>query len=53
LRFWPFLCRRNRKTPQKYFLKSDLKMSKNLKKSTVVPTSPFFFSAPLAGLQKT
>jgi hypothetical protein len=30
-RFWPFLCMRSPKTPQKYFLKSDLKISKNLK----------------------
>jgi hypothetical protein len=28
----PFLCMRNPKTPQKCFLKSDLKISKNLKK---------------------
>jgi hypothetical protein len=25
-RFWPFLCMRSPKTPQKYFLKSDLKI---------------------------
>ena len=37
--FWPkklrketFICMRSPKTPLKYFLKSDLKISKNLKK---------------------
>jgi hypothetical protein len=30
--FLPFLCMRSPKTPLKYFLKSDLKIAKNLKK---------------------
>jgi hypothetical protein len=42
-RFWPFSCMRSPKIPLKYFLKSDLKVSKNLKKSRQVGTSFFFF----------
>jgi hypothetical protein len=31
-RFWPFLCMRSPKAPQKHLLKSDQNISKNLKK---------------------
>jgi hypothetical protein len=31
-RFWPFLCMGSPKTPQKYFLKSDQKISKKGRK---------------------
>jgi hypothetical protein len=43
--FWPFLCMKSPKTPLKYFLKLDPKISKNLKKyqneaEHITPTCP-------------